>query len=340
MLLIDSTYINETGGKALLHQILRELKALKQNEVIIILDVRIQLPNSITSFFQCHYCNPNEKDRNKLINTLLKESNIQSLLCFNNVPPSLNKAFNSVKVTIYFHNVLLTENLFPGLNLKNYLKRIYIRYKNKNNFYWVVQSKIVSKKINKAFKIKEDKIQVLPIFQEDYYHKEEKKEYKYCYISNGNKHKNHRVLLKAWEILNNKKINPSLVLTIDKQRFPSLIKRIQKLNKNGVNILNFGIVPREFALDLMDKSETMIFPSKYESFGLPLIESVNRGLYIVAANKDYVKEVINTSCVFSEDNPNELANIIENIEQGRLRLEIPDVLIKNKSIELIRFIIE
>ena len=52
----------------------------------------------------------------------------------------------------------------------------------------------------------------------------------------------------------------------------------------------------------------MVFPSIFESFGLPLIEAAQLGLKVIAPKTDYVTELIKPSLFFNINSPNDLKN--------------------------------
>ena len=49
---------------------------------------------------------------------------------------------------------------------------------------------------------------------------------------------------------------------------------------------------------LYKKSAALIFPSKFESFGLPIIEAIQAGLPILAPEVDYVRDLIDPAQTF------------------------------------------
>ena len=97
----------------------------------------------------------------------------------------------------------------------------------------------------------------------------------------------------------NKKI--TVVLTL-----PDLIKK--RVIFNNIEIINVGELDHKDIILLMSKTIFLVFPSIFESFGLPLIEAAQLGLKVIAPKTDYVTELIKPSLFFNINSPNDLKN--------------------------------
>ena len=63
---------------------------------------------------------------------------------------------------------------------------------------------------------------------------------------------------------------------------------------------------------LYDKSTIMVYPSKYEGFGLPPLEAMSRGCPVIASNSSSIPEVVrNAAVLFDPNNANELQKHLE-----------------------------
>lgn len=113
----------------------------------------------------------------------------------------------------------------------------------------------------------------------------------FVYVASADHHKNHRKLLEAWCFLAQQEIRPSLALTLPLGS--SLCALIERLTQQWqLNIVNLGqLTPSEVSV-LYDQSAALIYPSITESLGLPLIEANERKLPIIAAELDYVRDVV------------------------------------------------
>jgi glycosyltransferase involved in cell wall biosynthesis len=65
-----------------------------------------------------------------------------------------------------------------------------------------------------------------------------------------------------------------------------------------LRLINLGSQPHEQIIHLYTQVQALIYPSTFESFGLPLIEARQAGLAILAAELDFVRDVVDPEQVF------------------------------------------
>ena len=136
-------------------------------------------------------------------------------------------------------------------------------------------------------------------------------QYDFVYVASGETHKNHVNLLSAWRLLAEAGLKPSLALTVDGHSHPILASEIAKQrDRNGLNIVNLGKVASTDIPALYKVSSALIFPSKVESFGLPLIEATQLGLPVLASELDYVRDVIEPVETFDPESPVSIARAV------------------------------
>jgi glycosyltransferase involved in cell wall biosynthesis len=136
--------------------------------------------------------------------------------------------------------------------------------------------------------------------------------------------KNFEVICEASKILLEKGINNfEVFLTIDGSEniYSKLIK-----NKYGSisNIKFIGLQSRDKVFELYKISDCLIFPSKLETWGLPITEFKRFGKPILAADLPYARETVGNYdmvCFFNPDNPYELSNLMENIIYNKLAFQ-------------------
>lgn len=137
-------------------------------------------------------------------------------------------------------------------------------------------------------------------------------EFDFIYVASGEPHKNHQRLLEAWCLLAGEGLFPTLCLTLNKVRFAVLCNEIEMLRqKHGIDVTNAGELSHQQALVLYGKAEALIFPSIFESFGLPLIEARQAGLPVLASELDYVRDVIDPEQTFDPTSPNSIAKAVK-----------------------------
>ena len=137
------------------------------------------------------------------------------------------------------------------------------------------------------------------------------KRFDFVYVASGEAHKNHLHLLHAWRLLADARLNPSLALTIDAQVYPELAQEIDHHARElGLNIFNLGTLPTVAISQLYQAARALVFPSRKESFGLPLIEAAQHELPIVASELDFVRDVATPVETFDAASPISIARAI------------------------------
>lgn len=133
----------------------------------------------------------------------------------------------------------------------------------------------------------------------------------FFYPAAENSYKNHRVIVKASKILVEKGIRDFCVyFTLDKKETVD-----DELISDVPEIKCIGTIPYSEVMKMYSQS-TLIFPSKLETFGLPLLEAALVHSRVVAADKPFSHEILDNYpnvWYFDVDSPKELATIMENI---------------------------
>ncbi|MCG9059537.1 glycosyltransferase [Laribacter hongkongensis] len=134
----------------------------------------------------------------------------------------------------------------------------------------------------------------------------------FLYVASGEAHKNHATLISAWAMLADEGVFPSLALTLSETTVPDLAKHIEvECAAKGLNIVNLGVLPHDQLVDLYRDSKALIYPSGFESFGLPLIEAKLAGLSILAPELDYVRDVVDPTESFDPHSPISIARAVK-----------------------------
>tara|TARA_B100001564_G_C20622907_1_gene663256 strand:+ start:515 stop:1543 length:1029 start_codon:yes stop_codon:yes gene_type:complete len=335
-ILIDAVYINSGGGKVLLEYLIGYLNKLEV-EPFYLLDSRLSLDNSI-KLKNFYVVKPSEKER-KINYQKLKKNNFKSVLCFANIPPPISLESS---VYIYFHNELLLYPFKSNSNFLNkfklFIKKLYILNKNKDNYCWIVQTRRVANKINTYMNVEMKKIKVFPFYKSGNNLKLSKfKEFNtFIYPSNFENHKNHFKLYKAF-LKASKKNKIKLYLTIDNKIYEKSFYNKTK-NKN-IQFINLGLIPNQELIKYISKSKFLIFPSLNETFGLPLIEAVDYGCYLIASDLDYVNEIVQPSLNFNPYSVNSISNAIFDCLNSK-NIKSPKIKIENKIGNFVEYILK
>jgi glycosyltransferase involved in cell wall biosynthesis len=133
----------------------------------------------------------------------------------------------------------------------------------------------------------------------------------FCYVASGEPHKNHRRLIEAWVLLAKQGQSPSLRITLDHREDRELCDWIERqIRQFGLLVDNVGRIPPDEIARVYRSSKCLIHPSWCESFGLPLVEARSYGLPIVAAELDYVRDVIVPHETFDPQSPRSIARAV------------------------------
>jgi glycosyltransferase involved in cell wall biosynthesis len=123
--------------------------------------------------------------------------------------------------------------------------------------------------------------------------------YDFVYVASGEAHKNHRRLVEGWRHLAERDIRPSLCLTLTEQRDTDLWRWISDQAAQAKMDIHFRPVssPEQVA-SLLAESRTLVYPSLFEAFGIPLIEAQRAGLSVLAPERDYVRDLLTPAQTF------------------------------------------
>jgi glycosyltransferase involved in cell wall biosynthesis len=72
-----------------------------------------------------------------------------------------------------------------------------------------------------------------------------------------------------------------------------------ELRRRGAELR--GYVPKEELVSLYQRAACLVFPSRYEGFGLPVVEAMACGTPVVAAPEPAMQEVAGDAAIFAED---------------------------------------
>jgi len=224
---------------------------------------------------------------------------------------------------VYCHNSFsfykwkLNDLIFaPKIALFAIFTRFIYRPNITKNNYLVVQQNWFRDGLSKMFAINPRKIIVFPPNIEHTKSSSlEKtaltKPYKFIFAASPNSHKNFEVICKAVEILKRKKIDGFQVTITLKGTENSYAEWLYKQWGDIPEIDFKGFVSSQILNDLYEQSHCLIYPSKIESWGLPISEFKNFNRPILLADLPYAHETASGALktyYFSPDDPADLAS--------------------------------
>ncbi|MDP2642793.1 MAG: glycosyltransferase family 1 protein [Candidatus Peregrinibacteria bacterium] len=254
--------------------------------------------------------------------------------------------FYSRPYTVTIHD--LTISLFPGKGNKiwKFFQRMVYDVIIKNATVTaktvVTISKNTKKDLIERLNVPEEKIEVIyngvsdnftliddpKTFQKTLNKYKIKKEF-LLYTGVWRYHKNLPRLIEAFAILRQKKnLDMSLVITgkpdLD---YPETKDKVKELGLEN-DVIFTGLVDEEELIHLYNAANIYVFPSLYEGFGLPPLESMKCGTPVVASNTSSIPEICGEENAIFFD-PYNVEDIAEKIEKVYKDVDLQAKLIEN-----------
>ncbi len=168
------------------------------------------------------------------------------------------------------------------------------------------------KDLIKYYNIKSSKIRVTYLgIEQNTFHKLRKKKY-LLFVGSRSSYKNLHNLLVAFSKSIYLKKNYKLIVFGDRNFTDDEIFLLNKLKINKKVIFKTG--NDQDLKKYYTNASLFVFPSKYEGFGLPLLEAMRFGCSVVCSNIAVFKEVAGNSCFYF--NPNNAINIKTTLERA------------------------
>ncbi len=198
-----------------------------------------------------------------------------------------------------------------------FVQRFYIRKKN----YIITQTEVAKNDISNKFKIKKDKIYVIPNVYSSIFdirikdiEKTSIKTKIFCFAAPYN-HKNIEIIPEVVNELAMKGLkNFEFIVTIppdfNPEWYQKFLQRSKELKVEGY-IKNLGKINFEDAPRLYQQSDVLFLPTLFETFSVTYLEAMASKLPIVTTNLPFAKEVCsNAALYFTPKDPKQAANRI------------------------------
>lgn len=318
---IHAMNVHQGGGRALLHALLKALS--EKLAPIAILDTRMQLAQGLSGRIQIKRVKPSILDRLKAewwLATHVRAGDM--VLCFGNLPP----LFKSLGyVTVFVQNRYLIQKVslasFPlKTRMRLSVERLWFSWNAAHANEFVVQTPSMKANLLSFKDIGDIPVSVMPFVDNNEGYQRSlcgsadvsHRSYDFLYVASGEPHKNHCRLVDAWCLLAAEGLFPSLCLTLDEMSSTDLCRWIdEKKNQFGLHLENLGVLPHDQIKHLYSQVQALIFPSTFESFGLPLVEAKQAGLPVLASELDYVRDVVDPVQSFDPDSPVSIARAVK-----------------------------
>jgi glycosyltransferase involved in cell wall biosynthesis len=319
-LFVHATNVHTGGGRSLLLALLESLP--RDLRVVALLDLRMAAPEKSRTNVEVKFVKPSLWQRFKAECWLarnLKHNDV--VLCFGNLPPLFPVQGRAV---VFIQNRYLIDPVslssFPlKTRLRLQLERFWFLGMAGHAQAFVVQTPSMRSILESLSPVAGKPVHVLPFVNTcDGYHRawlqsgHKAPANDFIYVATGEPHKNHRRLIEAWCLLAQDGIFPSLWLTLDVTKHADLCQwlELQKTHL-ALRIENLGVQPHDEIRRLYTQVKALIYPSTFESFGLPLIEARQAGLAVLASELDFVRDVLDPEQVFDPQSPLSIARAVK-----------------------------
>lgn len=330
-IIIYAPNVHSGGGAILLKELVRSCPPDKR--IVFILDERYKRHSDVSGYINVIYFSSSISGRIKAELYLRKISTCRDhIVCLHNIPTVFN---HKGKVTVFIQNRLIVDKNTRDecsykAKVKLSLESWLVQRSRRRNLTYIVQTESMAQRLRIMLGVKAPDIQVLPFARVLGVSKNTERivQTDYIYIASAEPHKNHRNLLEAWDILKRKYGQvPCLKLTIP-QNTGTLNQTIKVYREKGLKIDNLGILSHEQVLEHLCRAKALIYPSKTESFGLPLSEAMSLNVPIIASELDYVRDVAAPMETFDPNSPLSIARAVARFEGIE---EEPDEILSSES---------
>lgn len=302
------------GGRTLIKGLLKGAAFYPNYEFVIFIDARFDISITESNLI---YIRIEKKNRFKvafMIKKQLKPNDI--IFYFGNLPPLIS--FPKHRVFLLQSNRFMVEKYnLKGFSLKRkiaiILERTYFNLFSKNVTDIIVQTSSMCslvKKLKRGIPV-----HIMPSYDLEKFAIQQivrttiKIPETFLYVASLYPYKNHERLIRAWKKLADEGLSPQLSITVDENNALSTwIENYIKQNK--LNIIILRKLPREELLKVYEESEVLIFPSLYESFGLPLVEAKAYNMKVIASDLDFSWDLIDPDDYFNPYDENAIARAI------------------------------
>jgi len=257
----------------------------------------------------------------------------KKLICLSNYPSLF--CFKKIQFLFIQNRYYLLEKI--DLTFFKKIKIFYIRnliFLKKNTLNKIIVQTNLMRKITNKYLFKDnERIDTYLSFKYlfNYTDNNNKIKWDFIYPADDAVHKNHDLIINSLINLSKESIKPKVMFTIKKNS--KLSKRIDLANNNfGTNITNLGVISEKETINNLKSSRYLLYPSLFESLGLPLLEANYFKIPIISSSESFVFEVCKPYITFDAKN---IKNIQETIKKSYLQ---KNVIAKSKFLETDNFL--
>ncbi len=324
-LFVHASNVHQGGGAVLLCDLLRAIPP--DVEVVVHVDARMGVPADLPDHVRVERVEPTLLGRfaaeRRLADTVAPDDRV---LCFGNLPPLFRLRGEAV---VFLQNRYLVDPCPPLGSLpfkpriRLWLERAWLRGRRLNASRYIVQTPSMQRLAAQQLGVPVSCAPFVPVGVLGQVGRRTEQQFDFLYVASGEEHKNHVALIEAWGVLADEGVFPSLALTLAPEYAPALCARVAQAAACGLRIQNVGVLSHDGVLAMYRASGALIYPSSFESFGLPLIEARQAGLPVLAPELDYVRDVTDPDETFDPRSPISIARAVRRHLEGRTQAPEP-----------------
>jgi len=313
---LNACNLHTSGGKVLLDDLISATKYFKNINFTFYIDPRFKFQESERNNV---YFKIIKKYQRPIVRHIIERNtkNDDIIIYLTNIPPLIKHKCKTILVQS--NRFVIDKFTLKGFSLTTKI-RITIEkllfYVGKKNVDYIVVQSSTMQSILRDLGINEEKIKIIAYKDQEELnnennHKIKRSPNEFLYVSSDDAHKNHIKLVESWCFLSKEGLYPKLILTININT--KLFNWIT--NKIDAHNLSVEIKPnlrRKDLLTLYKSSTALIYPSLFESYGLPLVEAVQYGIPIIASELDYVRDIVDPEETFD---PNSAKSISRSVKR-------------------------
>lgn len=321
-LFVHAINVHQGGGAVLLCDLLRAIPP--DIEAVVHVDARMGVPADLPDHVCVQRVEPTLSGRFAAECCLAAKVALDDqVLCFGNLPPLFRLRG---EVLVFLQNRYLVDPQAPlgalpiKLRARLWLERVWLRGRRFNASRYIVQTPSMQRLAAQQLGVPVSCAPFVPVAILGEVGGRTGQLFDFLYVASGEAHKNHAVLIDAWDMLAEEGFFPSLALTLAPEAAPALCSRVAQAAARGLCIQNIGVLPHDRLLATYRASGALIYPSSFESFGLPLIEARQAGLPVLAPELDYVRDVTDPDETFDPRSPISIARAVRRHLEGRTQV--------------------
>lgn len=319
-LIIHAPNIHRGGGRTLLFPILEV--AARRYQVVAFIDARLELPDDVQHALVVQRVPPNVPARLWAEWKLARTASAgDCVLCFGNMPP-LFRCRGTVHVFVqnrYLVDSVSLAGLPWRIRARTRIERLWLSLFRSHAHRYIAQTHAMQRLVHARLGGRACTTTAVFSGKSGTYPRALSRQprsivggFDFLYPASGDAHKNHATLFEAWKLLAAEGLYPVLRVTLSSPQDDKLCAVIERLtSRDGLRIVNAGFIPHSELCRLYTQVGALIYPSLLESFGLPLVEARQAGLPVLAAERDYVRELIDPDETFDPCSPLSISRAVK-----------------------------